>query len=155
MSIGAVALGAKIIERHFTFDRQMEGPDHAASLENEFSQMVEGIREVEQSLGSGENRVLSQGEMINRENLSKSLVAACDLKAETVIRPEHIKILSPGQGLSPQKYNELIGKKLRREMASEDYFYDSDLLSSRVEPGVYKFNRPWGIPVDTTILMNM
>ena len=104
-------------------------------------------KEVEQSLGSGENRVLSQGEMINRENLSKSLVAACDLKAETVIRPEHIKILSPGQGLSPQKYNELIGKKLRREMASEDYFYDSDLLSSRVEPGVYKFNRPWGIPV--------
>ena len=69
------------------------------------------------------------------------------MKAETIIRPEHIKILSPGQGLSPQKYNELIGKKLRREMASEDYFYDSDLLSSRIRPSVYKFNEPWGIPV--------
>ena len=53
VSIGAVALGAKIIERHFTFDRQMEGPDHASLEKNEFSQLVEGIREVEQSLGSG------------------------------------------------------------------------------------------------------
>ena len=81
VSMAAVALGAKIIERHFTLDRMMEGPDHAASLEfNEFKEMISGIREIESALGSAESRSLSQGEMINRENLGKSLVASIELK---------------------------------------------------------------------------
>ena len=64
----------------------MEGPDHSASLEpKEFSDLVNSIREVEQSLGSGKERKISQGEMINRENLAKSLVAAVDLQKGTVI----------------------------------------------------------------------
>lgn len=75
VSYAAVALGACIIERHITLDRNMEGPDHAASLEfPEFKEMVKGIRQIELALGDGIKRVVSQGEMINRENLSKVLL---------------------------------------------------------------------------------
>lgn len=148
ISIAAVALDACVIERHFTLDRNMEGPDHAASLlPNEFARMVDGIREIEQGLGDGKNRILSQGEMMNRENLGKSLVAARSLKLGTVIRKEYIKVRSPGQGLSPQMYEELIGKKIHRDIAEEDFFFQTDLFGTRTKPRNYKFNLPWGIPV--------
>ncbi len=148
VSLAAVALGACIIERHFTLDRLMEGPDHAASLtETEFRTMVVGIREIELALGSLEARKLSQGEMINRENLGKSLVAAKPLQAGTVLTAEDIKIRSPGQGLSPQKLPQLVGRTLGRDMRDEDFFYPSDLADTRVEPRGYRFERPWGVPV--------
>jgi sialic acid synthase SpsE/sugar phosphate isomerase/epimerase len=148
VSIAAVTLGAKIIERHFTFDRNMEGPDHAASLiPEEFSALVSGIREVEQALGEGNERYLSQGEMINRENLAKSIVAASKLAKGTVINSNHLKIRSPGQGLSAQNMNQLIGMKLKRDMSEEDYFYPSDLDGNVSEAKCYNFNRPWGVPV--------
>lgn len=148
VSLAAVALGATIIERHFTLDRGMEGPDHAASLTYaELCQLVEGIREIEQALGKEESRSLSQGEMINRENLGKSLVAAVSLNKGTVLKPEHIKVRSPGQGLSPQKYEALLGRALQHDMQDEDFFYPSDLSDSRVEPRPYQFSRPWGVPV--------
>ena len=87
VSLAAVTLGACVIERHFTLDRTMEGPDHAASLSaTEFSQLVVGVREIELALGSdAPERQLSQGEMINRENLGKSLVAAKALTKGTVL----------------------------------------------------------------------
>jgi N-acetylneuraminate synthase len=148
VSLAAVSLGAGIIERHFTLDRLMEGPDHAASLtETEFRAMVDGIREIELALGTGDTRKLSQGEMINRENLAKSLVAARPLKIGTVLKAEDIKIRSPGQGLSPQKLPQLLGRKLVRDMRDEDFFYPSDLADKRVEPRVYRFGRSWGVPV--------
>jgi sialic acid synthase SpsE/sugar phosphate isomerase/epimerase len=148
VSIGAVALGATIIERHFSRDRTMEGPDHAASLEfPEFRRMVEGIRDVEQALGQGKERVLSQGEMINRENLGKSLVAAHPLKAGTVLSRDDISVRSPGQGLSPQHYDELLGKTIGRDMADEDFFFASDLGGERHQARAFKFARPWGVPV--------
>ena len=148
VSLAAVALGASIIERHFTFDRSMEGPDHAASLQpEEFSKLVNGIREIEQALGTGIKRSISQGEMINRENLAKSLVASTNIKSGTILEEKHIKVLSPGLGLSGQKINELIGKKIKRDMLEEDYFYSSDLNDFKVEPKKYKFDRPWGVPV--------
>ncbi len=148
VSIAAVALGAKVIERHFTLDRMMEGPDHAASLEfNEFKELIKGIREVEQALGSGEMRNLSQGEMINRENLGKSLVAAADLKKGTILSAEHIKVLSPGQGLSPNNYSKLVGVELKRDIQMEDYFFSSDIEDKRFKPRQYQFKHPWGIPV--------
>ena len=101
VTLAAIGLGAKIVERHFTFDRNMEGPDHAASLEREeFELLVSGIREIEEALGDGLVRKISQGEMINRENLAKSLVASQDLVKGTTIKSEHLKVLSPGQGLS-------------------------------------------------------
>lgn len=148
VSIASVAMGASIIERHFTLDRTMEGPDHAASLEfNEFKNLVDSVREVEQALGSCGDRILSQGEMINRENLAKSIVAAKDIKKGTVIEPKHLKILSPGQGLSAQKYDELLGKEIRRDMLEEDYFYPSDLSDAVMLHREYNFSRPWGVPV--------
>lgn len=148
ISLAATALGACVIERHFTLDRKMEGPDHAASLvPGEFAHMVEGIREIEQAAGQGSVRRLSQGEMINRENLAKSLVAATNLPCGTVLRPEHIEVRSPGLGLSPQNYESLLGRVLRHDMAEEDFFFPSDLHNERIEPQPYKFSRPWGVPV--------
>jgi sialic acid synthase SpsE/sugar phosphate isomerase/epimerase len=148
ISLAAIALDACIIERHFTLDRTMEGPDHAASLtQSEFCRMVEGIREIEQALGEGKSRQLSQGEMINRENLGKSLVAAVPIAKSTVLGPQHVKVRSPGQGLSPQRYEELIGRTLQHDMGEEDFFYPSDLLDTRIEPRSYLFTRPWGVPV--------
>lgn len=148
VTLAAVGLGVKVVERHFTFDRRMEGPDHAASLErDEFKTLVTGIREIEEALGEGLERSISQGEMINRENLAKSLVASRDLVKGTVIEPQHLKVLSPGQGLSAQNYEKLLGRTVQRDMLEEEYFYPSDLQVSRVEPRGYKFNRPWGVPV--------
>jgi sialic acid synthase SpsE/sugar phosphate isomerase/epimerase len=148
VSLAAIALDACVIERHFTLDRNMEGPDHAASLvPGEFARMVEGIREIEQAVGQGTERCLSQGEMINRENLGKSLVAATPLVCGTVLRPEHIKVRSPGQGLSPQRYEALLGRTLGHDMAEEDFFFPSDLEDKRIEPRDYRFTRPWGVPV--------
>jgi N-acetylneuraminate synthase len=148
VTLAAVGLGAKIVERHFTFDRSMEGPDHAASLEpTEFKLLVAGIREIEEALGDGLERIVSQGEMINRENLAKSLVASTALAKGTVIEPQHLKVLSPGQGLSAQNYEKLLGRAVQRDMLEEDYFYPSDLQDTRIEPKSYKFNRPWGVPV--------
>lgn len=148
VSLAAVALGACLIERHFTLDRVMEGPDHAASLTRaEFKRMIESIREIEEALGAGEERQLSQGEMINRENLSKSLVAATPLRNGTVLTAAHIKVRSPGQGLSPQRYEDLLGRRLRHDMVEEDFFYPSDLADERIEPRPYRFSRPWGVPV--------
>lgn len=148
VSLGAVALGAQVIERHFTLDRNMEGPDHAASLEyNEFKMLIDGIREIEEALGQEGERKLSQGEMINRENLGKSLVATTALSKGTVLTTEHIKVRSPGQGLSPQQYENLLGKTLQRDIEDEGYFYASDLSETLIEPGDYQFSRPWGVPV--------
>ena len=85
--------------------------------------------------------------MINRENLAKSLVAAGDLVKGTVIEPKHLKVLSPGLGLSAQNYEKLLGRTVQRDMLEEEYFYPSDLQNARVEPKPYKFKRPWGVPV--------
>lgn len=149
VSIAAVALGAVVIERHITLDREMEGPDHAASLEpEEFKALVAGIREVEAARGEKlAERALSQGELINRENLAKSLVAARDLSAGTVISEGDIAVKSPGQGLSPLKMPALLGRKLTRTMAADDYFFQSDLDEGVAKARRYRFDRPWGVPV--------
>ena len=152
VSIAAVALGAQILERHITLDKALEGPDHAASLEPlEFSTLVAGIRETEAALGVGGllggERPLSQGELINRENLAKSLVASRNIPAGTVLSESDMAVRSPGQGLSPLFQPQLVGRRLCRSMKSDDYFYDSDLESGAVRPRAYSFGRPWGIPV--------
>ena len=148
VSLAALSLGACIIERHFTLDRNMEGPDHAASLEyREFKSLIEGVREVEIAIGSKDKRKLSQGEMINRENLAKSLVSSKNLSKGTIIKPEHVKVMSPGQGISPLKYDKLIGRELIRDMDFEDFFFESDIEDNLITSKEYKFKRPWGIPV--------
>ncbi len=148
VTLAAVGLGTCVVERHFTLSRGMEGPDHAASLEpTEFKRLIEGVREIEQALGDGSDRTISQGEMINRENLGKSLVSSRALEVGTVICPEHVQVRSPGQGLSPQFYEKLLGRTLTRPLNAEDFFFPSDLKDERIEPKLYKFSRPWGVPV--------
>jgi sialic acid synthase SpsE len=148
VSLAAAALGASVIERHFTLDRAMEGPDHAASLDqSEFKRLIEGIREIELALGDGKERQISQGEMINRETLGKSLVAATSLSKGTVLVAKHVKVRSPGQGLSPQYYEKLLGRTLHHDVNEEDFFYASDLNDKRIEPKNYSFLRPWGVPI--------
>lgn len=150
VTLAAVAVGAKVIERHFTLDRKMEGPDHAASLEfDEFQNLIKGIREIEIAMGDGSSsdRKFSQGEMINRENLGKSLVAAHPLKKGTILQASDIKVLSPGQGLSPQYFESLIGLEIKRDLSSEDYFFKSDITNTIQEIRNYNFSHPWGIPV--------
>jgi N-acetylneuraminate synthase len=138
-----------VIERHITLDREMEGPDHAASLEpEEFKALVSGIREVEAARGQKlAERALSQGELINRENLAKSLVAARDITAGTVIADADVAVKSPGQGLSPLKMPVLIGRRIGRAMKADDYFFQSDLDEGASKARRYRFDRPWGVPV--------
>ncbi len=152
VSIGAVALGACVIERHITLDRTMEGPDHAASLEpGECKALIDGIRELEAAIGEpsgpGAARRFSQGELINRESLAKSLVAARALSPRHVLTTDDIAIRSPGQGLSPLMLPKLVGRTLQRAMEPDDYFFLSDLSEGRPAARTYSFRRPWGIPV--------
>ena len=92
-------------------------------------------------------RALSQGELINRENLAKSLVAARDIPAGTVVAESDVAVKSPGQGLSPLKMPALIGRRLNRAMARDDYFFQSDLADGATTARRYRFDRPWGVPV--------
>jgi len=146
--IAAVARGALVIEKHFTIDRGMEGNDHKVSLlPDEFAAMVAGIRAVEESLGAAGPRVMTQGEMMNREVLAKSVVAAIDLSEGTLIQAHMLKVQSPGQGLSPNRLDELIGKVVRRDISTGSPFYPSDLEDEIAKPRNYEFARPWGLPV--------
>jgi sialic acid synthase SpsE/sugar phosphate isomerase/epimerase len=146
--LAAIARGAKIIEKHFTLDRTMLGNDHRVSLEpGEFSEMVEAIRQVEEALGDGRTRVVTPGERINRDVLAKSLVAATDIPAGTILESGMIDVKSPGRGLQPNRRDTLIGHKAKRDMKVGDFFFASDLRGETINPRPYHFKRPWGIPV--------
>ncbi|MFY0649814.1 MAG: N-acetylneuraminate synthase family protein [Methylophilaceae bacterium] len=146
--IAAVALGAKVIEKHITTDRTMEGNDHKVSLLfSEFQEMVTSIRVVEEALQGTNNRKLTQGELINRENLSKSLTINKKIKKGQLIERSFIEIKSPGIGIKPYKINEIVGKKALRDLNKGDFLFDSDLNNKKVIPRKYNFSRPIGIPV--------
>ena len=148
VSLAAAALGACVIERHVTLDRQMEGPDHAASLTfPEFKEMITGIKQIKAAMGNAKTRKMSQGEMINRENLGKSLVAKNRLSKGIILKASDITVKSPGQGLSPQYLDQLIGQKLARDIESEGFFFPTDIGAKITRPRNYKFSRTWGIPV--------
>lgn len=145
--LAAVALGARIVEKHFTVDRNMEGNDHKVSLlPDEFAEMVRQIRNVEESLGQGGERELTQGELINRENLAKSLVINCDLPHGQVIQRHMIVVKSPGQGLQPNRIDEVVGKVAQRDFRAGDFFFESDITQKTVKKLHYRFSRPYGIP---------
>lgn len=146
--IAAVARGAKVIEKHITFDRNMEGNDHKVSLlPSEFKEMVAGIRQVEESLGTSDNRMPSQGELMNRATLAKSLVINCSIKKGEEIKSDMLEIKSPGRGLQPNRKEALIGLKAKRNFNNGDFFYPSDLELETIKARPYKFKRHWGIPV--------
>jgi len=146
--LAAVSMGAKIVEKHLTIDRTMEGNDHKISLlPSEFKHMVRSIREIEDSLGNNVMRQLTQGELMNRETLAKSLIVTHDLKQGEIITADAIDIKCPGQGLQPNRKAEIIGLPARRDLNAGDLLFESDLRDTTAKPRHYHFSRPWGIPV--------
>lgn len=120
--IAAVALGATVIEKHFTLDRNMEGPDHKASLEpQELKAMVKAIRNIEKALGNGIKKP-SSSEMPNIEVVRKSIVAKYDIKKDEILTKDNLVIKRPGSGISPMRWNEIVGT-----IAIKDYNED-DLI---------------------------
>lgn len=112
--VAAVARGACLVEKHFTLDRNMEGPDHKASLEpDELAAMVRGIRDVELALGNG-IKGPRPSEIKNKEIARKSLVAACDIEPGVVFCTENLAIKRPGDGMSPYAYWQILGKTARQ-----------------------------------------
>lgn len=117
--VAAVAMGAKIIEKHFTLDRFLEGPDHRASLvPDELTEMVRQIRIVEQALGDGIKHI-AESERANIAVARKSIVAARDIKKGEVFTADNITVKRPGTGISPMKWDEVIGQR-----AARDYIVD-------------------------------
>ncbi len=128
VSTVASALGASIIERHITLDRTMDGPDHAASLEPQgFKKMVRDIRQVSMSLGTGEEKFISRGEILNREVLGKSLVAARRIEPGQTITSDLIRVKGPALGITPQRYLELVGRIAERTIEEDEPFLERDL----------------------------
>ncbi len=128
ISTAASVLGASIIERHITLDRTMDGPDHAASLEPQgFSKMVRDIRQVAMALGTGDEKFMSRGEILNREVLGKSLIATRQIQPGEEINPDMVTVMGPALGISPQHYHDLIGRVADRKIDAYEPFLERDL----------------------------
>lgn len=146
--VAAVAMGARIIEKHFTTDRGLEGNDHKVSLlPAEFASMVSRIRELEEAMGDGGARVVSTGESMNRVNLAKSLVSTRKIEVGETISRADVEVKSPGRGLQPNRLGELIGRRAKRMVEAGDFFYPGDLSDVASGGRQYSFRRPWGLPV--------
>lgn len=117
----AVALGAKIIEKHFTLDNKMEGPDHAASLEpQELKAMVSAIRNIEKAISGSGIKEPSESERKNMEIARKSIVAKTDIKMGEIFSEDNITVKRPGSGISPMDWDSVIGKPARRDFESDE-----------------------------------
>jgi N-acetylneuraminate synthase len=118
--IAAVAMGATVIEKHFTLDRTMEGPDHAASLEpNELKQMVLSIRNIEKALGDGLKKP-SKSERDNIGIVRKSIVASKYIKVGEKFTEENLAVKRPGKGISPLKWDELLGLEANKDFQADE-----------------------------------
>jgi len=118
--IAAVAMGAMIIEKHFTLDRNLSGPDHKASLEpDEFKAMVDAIRNIEMAMGDGIKRA-SLSEAKNKPIARKSIVAACAILEGEVFSETNLSVKRPGTGLSPMRWDEVMGCKAPRDFAANE-----------------------------------
>lgn len=120
VAIAAVAIGAEVIEKHFTLDRNMEGPDHKASLEpEELKAMVEAIRNIEQALGDGIKKP-AESEKKNIIIARKSIIARKNIKAGEVLSEENLTVKRPGDGISPMKWFEVLGTKAKRDFKEDE-----------------------------------
>lgn len=120
VSIAAVALGAKVIEKHFTIDRKMEGPDHAASLEpKELKEMINSIRNIEIALG-GKEKLPSASEIKNIEYVRKSIVAKKFIKKGELFTENNLTVKRPGLGISPMMWDSILGKKAKKSFDPEE-----------------------------------
>ena len=119
--IAAVALGATVIEKHFTLNCNMEGPDHKASLEpNELKAMVSAIRNIEKAVGGDGTKHVSDSEKKNIAIARKSIVAACDIKTGEVFTEQNLTVKRPGNGVSPMRWEEVLGQKAKRDFNEDD-----------------------------------
>ncbi len=118
--LAAVALGATVIEKHFTLDRNMEGPDHKASLEpDELTEMVSGIRHIEEAMGSGVKEP-SPSEKKNIAVARKSIVAKQPIRKGEKLSEDNLTVKRPGTGISPMKWKEVIGTAAIRDFAEDE-----------------------------------
>lgn len=147
--LAAYAVGAQIIEKHFTLDKSMEGNDHRVSLlPEEFSQLRKSLDDLAVSMGDGHRRLVSQGESNSKIALSKSVFCASALKEHDVISEEHLCVRSPGNGISPRYYQQLLGSTAVRDIEPGEALYMTDLSGNRMGAvDTYPLNFKWGIPV--------
>jgi N,N'-diacetyllegionaminate synthase len=118
--IAAVAMGACVIEKHFTLDRTMEGPDHKASLEpDELKAMVQAIRHIEQALGDGVKRP-SESEQKNISVARKSILASRPIKMGETFSDNNLIVKRPGNGISPMRWDEIVGHKATRNFSVDE-----------------------------------
>jgi len=123
--IAAVALGATVIEKHFTTDRSLPGPDHKASLEPaELKAMVDGIRNVEKALGDGLKRLMPS-ELTNLPMARKSIIASLPIKTGDIFTEHNLTAKRPGTGISPMEWNKLLGSKANRDYLADELIDES------------------------------
>lgn len=120
VSIAAVALGATVIEKHFTLDRNMEGPDHKASLEpTELKAMVSAIRNIELAMGNGE-KIPSTSEIPNIAVARKSIIAKCPIRKGDILTEDNLTTKRPGNGMSPMRWHEVMGTRAIRDFKEDE-----------------------------------
>jgi len=123
--IAAVALGATVIEKHFTTDRSLPGPDHKASLEPaELKAMVDGIRNVEKALGDGLKRLMPS-ELTNLPMARKSIIASLPIKTGDIFTEHNLTAKRPGTGISPMEWNKVLGRKANRDYLADELIDES------------------------------
>lgn len=128
MPIAAVAMGANIIEKHFTISRELEGMDHFYALEpQELKQMVMEIRKVEQAMGMGV-KVPVKGEFSERHYARRGIIAACDIKEGQIISEEHLDYVRPVNGIESKYYEEIIGRKINKDLKKDEPLCWEDLM---------------------------
>ena len=150
--VPAVATGAKMVERHFTLDKRLEGTDHKiSSTPSEMAALVHQIRLTDYALQSKIPRIPTQGELLNWEALGKSVVASRDLDVGEVVEIRDLEVRSPGRGLKPYRMADLVGRVVSRPLSEGDFIVESDLsaVNEQVLQGVrqFTFDIEWGIPV--------
>lgn len=127
--IAAVAMGAKVIEKHFTISRNLDGPDHKASLEpNELKQMVASIRNIELAISGDGFKNPSESEIKNKLIARKSIHLATHLKSGSIITEKNLIPLRPGDGICPMNWSKIIGKKINKDLNKYDKLTKEDLL---------------------------
>lgn len=120
VAIAAVAMGATVIEKHFTLDRNLPGPDHKASLEpDQLTAMVNAIRNIEAAMGDGIKRPFPS-EAKNKPIARKSLVASQAIRAGEVLSPDNVTTKRPGNGISPMRWDEVMGRSAARDFAADE-----------------------------------
>jgi len=118
--VAAVAMGASVIEKHFTIDKTMDGPDHKASLEpSELTDMVRAIRNVQSAMGNGIKKP-SESEKKNMTAARKSIVAAKNIEQGETLTETNLAVKRPGHGISPLKWDEVLGTKAKQNYKKDD-----------------------------------